>query len=201
MSTTTELALLHQQIDSLTTYFGWIIGSVTLTVTVLLALFALIQFVYQNKIQRAEIKVLEEELDGRVDKKIVAAEERLKKYAEIEIEFAVMKLKNENRFLRADIARRFAIDCDKEAIPATAADWWIQAAADYLECGSEEMYRLSIKNGRKAIEKISNQFGVDSLIECSPSITTSLERIAKTHKTEADIVIDVFKAKIKEKLA
>ena len=95
-SSSTEIALLHQQVDSLTNYIGWVIGGVTLTITVLLALFALIQFVYQRKLQQEEIDALEKSNNENIEAKLAEIENRLKKYTSTIVQDAETKLTKVN---------------------------------------------------------------------------------------------------------
>lgn len=79
MATSTEFVILKQRIDSLEFYSSHIITGITLTITILLALFALVQFIYQQRIQEDRIKSIENKLKGEIEMVLRNKEEELKK--------------------------------------------------------------------------------------------------------------------------
>jgi hypothetical protein len=199
LSTTTQLLLLQQKVAGLEGYMAWIIGGVTLTITVLMAIFAVIQFVYQRKIAQSEIDGVEKKLSAQIIKELSDKEKDLKNFAKDTVKEVEKHLEQKVSLMKADISRRFAIDCE-ETIPATAFDWWLDAAVGYAENNKERMASVSIKAAKESLEKIGTKFQVDSLIENSQSIGSNLIKLKNaSYNIEADMLQEIFKDKLKLK--
>lgn len=199
MSTTTEIALLQQQVALLTEHVNWVIGGVTLCITVLLALFALIQFIYQRKLQKSELQAARDELKEDIHKALEDAESKLKSFAENSIGKVEAELKKDISKINGDISRRFALDCTKDGLHSTAFSWWLRAASEYLNSDSTEMFQISLKEARSAIQEVDTVSQRDDLFESATQITGYLEIIEQKYKTEAELLRDLFKGKCKPK--
>lgn len=198
MSSSTEILLIQQQISLLTSHMDWIIGGVTLTITILLGLFGLIQFVYQRKIQKSEIDALEKNLSDQIEEKLKRAEERLQSFSKETIGEVEQDLRKDINSMDADIARRFAIDCEKDSLNAAAFSWWLRAAVGYEKSGIKRMYSVSITNAKKSLEKTESRSETDSLFESSPIITENLNALEESHKSEVEVLREIFMDKCKK---
>ena len=192
----TDFLLLQQKVNLLETHMNWIIGGVTITIAVLLAIFAVIQFVYQRKIEKEEIKKIEEVLTQKIEEKLLEKEFNLQTMIERVTSKTEKDLKYKIGLMNADIARRFALDCAEDHLPATAFDWWLTAAAEYSENGLDEMRVVSVRASKEELEKIKTKFHIDSLLESIDQTTENLKKLRKNHSVEADLLEGLFKKKI-----
>ena len=197
ISTSTQLLLLNQKVTSLESYMNWTIGGITIIVTVLMAIFAVIQFVYQKKIEKDEIQKVEKNLFFKIEKDLTEKEELLKVFANKKISEVEVRVNKYMSLMSADIARRFAIDCSKDNIPATALAWWTSAAADYSENDSEKLCNTCINEAKSCLFKICSKSDKESLFEYSSSITGNISRLKKRHPFEAGILEELLKDKLK----
>lgn len=192
-----QLMLVQQKVDLLQDHMNWVIGGVTLTITFLLALFALIQFIYKKKLDEKRIQEVEKKLNEKIEKEISSKEEILKNIIESKVSATEETLTKQIRYLEADVCRRFAIDCSNGNIPSIAFGWWIRAAALYAEHTTErQLLNISIKEAKNMLEKINTKFDVDSLLEFASNTHTYINELRKKYPTEAGVIEKLFTEKV-----
>lgn len=196
MSTTTELLLLAQKVDLLESHMNWVIGGVTLTITALMAIFAVIQFVYQRKSAEGEIKKAESELVKMIDEKLLEKELILKTRIDKRIEDVSNNLRREIASANTDIARNFAISAEKDNLHSAAFNWWLSAAVGYAGLGQDSLRSMSIKNAKEQLEKVKDRISVNFLLEDSTNIISKLHRLHQKHPIEAEILEGIFRSKL-----
>ncbi len=195
MTTSAEILFLQQKVDLLETHMNWVISSVTITIGVLMAIFAVIQFVYQRKIEMEEIRKIGENLNNKINEKLLEKELELQTLIKERIGTTEDNLMHRISLINGDIARRFAIDCAEDKLPANAFEWWAAAAAEYSESDSD-LRSISIRNARDELQNVKTKFQLDYLLEHTASITEDLGRLRQKHPVEADLLEGLFKKKI-----
>lgn len=198
LSQDVRFLLLENRIDGIENHMNWTIGGVTITITFLLALFALIQFVYQRKIEKESLKKLKDDLILEINEKVLEKEESLKLFIANDLRNTEKNLKTQINRMNGDLSRRYAIDCENADIPATAFIWWLDAIIRYAENGEEELQKISFKAAKENLEKIDTKFRVDTLLEESENINRKLVRLKELFPVESDLLEVIFKKKIEQ---
>lgn len=175
---------------------NWVIGGITITIGVLMAVFAVVQFVYQRKIQKEEIGKLEGDLSKKIDSQLSEKELALITVIEERIGITEKDLTHKINLMNADIDRRFALDCAEDGMPHVAFDWWVSAAARYAETNSTQMRSTAVKEAKDEIGKVKEKYQIDGLLEYTSNITENLAILRKKHPIEADLLAELFKKKI-----
>lgn len=177
--------------------FASFVWSHVFEVFILIWLAIITCFLFKNRNKIPSTKKLEENLTEKINEKLFEKEKNLKLLITNTISQTENQLRHRISLIRADVSRRFALDCEKDNLPEIAFGWWILAATDYAERGSDNMCNISIKGAKRAIEEIKTKSEIDFLLEKTSSISANLNRLKKEHLIEADLLENMFKEKLK----
>ncbi len=194
VSTTTQLLLLQQKIDS----FDWIITETTLTLTFLIALFVAIQFVYSRKLQVKDIEKLKLNLTNFITNKVDDKALDLQSLIRQTTEELRSNIKEDQITLTAEISRSYALHNEQLGAFENAFEWWLKAARFYKESKEEDLFRISFDSALDSITKldITNKGALKLLLKHMPVIEGYLNFLRPFNKIE----IEILEKKLKEKL-
>ena len=105
LATSTEFLLLSQKVNLLESYLGWVIGGVTLTITVIIAFFVTVQFIYSRNLQKKDVESLKRTLTTYIeqvaDKKALDLQAFVEQnFNDVEVKLEKTTQKNEIEFAR-----------------------------------------------------------------------------------------------------
>ncbi len=186
--------LIEQKLSSLESHMNWVIGGVTATIGVLMAIFAVIQFVYQRKIESSRLEKIKEDLDAKMVRDLEQKETFLKEFLTEKVSQTESKLEKKIGLMSADISRQYALACEGKGMSAVAFTWWLGAAAEYSENDSVELCNVSIKSAKECLDKVDSG---DELLGSCPSIIRDLGILGKKRKVEGDLLETLFKEKLR----
>lgn len=198
ISTTTQILLVQEKLSLLESYVGWTIGGVTLTLTVLIALFLGLSFVYQRKFQKEELKNLEDELTKKIFENLEKKKNELHADLEKKINELESNLDQKMCHQRADLDRNWALRCVDLNLHGIAFKWWVSAARGYSKLPNKErLFNISVTGAKEALEKELHKNQIDDLIESGDDILKDIEIIRLKSRVQADTLEGLFKEKIK----
>ena len=198
LATSTEFLLLSQKVNLLESYLGWVIGGVTLTITVIIAFFVTVQFIYSRNLQKKDVESLKRTLTTYIEQ--VADKKALDLQAFVEQNFKDVEVKLEKTTQKNEIefARLLALTAKASKVFNAAFYWWLKTA--YLVTTSSHKvvdlddvsgYLQSAKSVL-ALSESSSSF----LKERSKEIQMIFKVLKKTHSIEVSALEITFKSKI-----
>ena len=177
LASTTDFILLSQKVSLLESYFGWIIGGVTLTITILVALFVVIQYFYGRSIQKNEIRLLEEKLQLKIISSIDSKAIDLRSFVEQSFEDVQKKIKLIEDDNKIENSRLLALAAENLKSHDMAFFWWLKSASFVFK-----------NNGLDVVKRLN--FAKECLVLYEGKNST-----VKEHSDEIQIIFDSIEKK------
>lgn len=198
LSPDVRFLLLDNKLESIESHMNWNIGMLTLAITFIMAIFAVIQFIYQRQIEKESLRKLKEDLTSEINEKILEKEEILKNLINSGIKITESELKNRIKLMSGDLARNYGIYCDSRNFHATSFGWWLTAATEYSELGNNSnMYNISFNAAKESLEKVNTKEDVNVLLEDINRNSDHLNRLKIKNNAQAEILESILNEKLR----
>ncbi|KND48011.1 MAG: hypothetical protein AB201_00215 [Parcubacteria bacterium C7867-006] len=195
-ATSTEFILLSRQVDYLNNSFNWVVGGIGVVITIVIGVIGLTQFFYNRKLISQESEVIKKDLADVVNKIVDDKALSLQSFIEESIADVRMELELQKKSMGGDIARSYALSCEKDDLHATAFNWWLSAAENY-DSRNNGLLPMTIKSAKDCLEKIvaGDSFNIKILWDKMTDNQEKIARLKIKHPTEAKLLEDLMMAK------
>lgn len=186
LPTPTQLLLLQQQVDGFESYLNWVIGGVTLTITILIALFLGIQFFSIRSLINKDLEKIEENTEKGIKKQ----EDKLEKISK--------ELQNQIYLSRSEIGKSISYTATQKGNWETAFIWKVEEAYWYY-IGRFNNYTtfvpMLLSYAKKSLERIEDgKLNLD-IVQIKLA-RNSLNTLYKIEEKEVSNILELLDTKI-----